>query len=101
MNRLKSGCINGCFFIAGDVAYSLFFFGREHDPCLFFGSVVVVLLFFILDKLDSLFSEQSNKEKQIRGKKHTNWMLSATLGAFFAFSSNGSMLLRWISTKLN
>lgn len=97
MKKIVSGLINAVFFIGGDVAYSLFAFGHEDNPIVFFGVVIIVLLFFVIHKIDCLSSKESkDKKTTLRGKKYTNWILSAVLGASFAFFSNGSTLLRWI-----
>jgi hypothetical protein len=100
MNKFKSGLINTVFFIGGDLAYSLFTFGRVIHIYTFLGSLIIILLFFTLHKLDRLLSIGSKKGTAAqKEEKYTNWLLSAMIGATFAFSSNGSILLRWLYTS--
>jgi hypothetical protein len=96
MEKVKQGLINAAFFVGGDIAYSLFSFQKRNPP-IFFGIVIVALLFFALHKIDKLIDEKHSKKDASQEKNYTNWMLSAFIGAGLAFSCNGSILLRWIS----
>lgn len=96
MEKFKTGLINAIFFIAGDLAYSVFSIGHQRDSATFFGVIIAILLFFILHKLDMLLADKTKKQI-LNEKKYTNWILFSVLGAGLAFTSNGSILLRWIS----
>ncbi|MBI2743733.1 MAG: hypothetical protein HYX48_07450 [Chlamydiales bacterium] len=98
MEKFKAGLINAGFFIAGDLTYSLVDIGHKNDSVIYFGTVLVLLLFFVLHKLDVLIEGKSGVKKAVsQQKKYTNWILCLILGSGFAFTSNGSTLLRWIS----
>jgi hypothetical protein len=96
MNKFFAGLVCAAFFVLGDVAYALFQVQSGNTPEFFFGVIIAVLLFFVLHKLDRLLSEDRNRRIASIERTYTNWLVSAILGACFAFSSNGSILLRWI-----
>lgn len=96
--KIVSRLLDVAFFVGGDLIYGLFSFGHERSTAGFFGTTIVVLLFFVLHKLDKVFQEQApSKKLASKQKRYTGWLLSAILGAGFAFASNGSTLLRWIN----
>ena len=96
MNKFFAGLVCAVFFVLGDVAYALFQVQKGNAPEIFFGVIISILLLFVLHKLDRLLSDDRNRRIALRERTYTNWLVSAILGACFAFSSNGSVLLRWI-----
>jgi hypothetical protein len=95
MKKFKTGLVNALFFIIGDLAYSVFSTGKETSPLVFLGIVTIILLMIALHKMDVLMDSQSPKQI-LKEKKFTNWILCTVLGSGFAFTSHGSILLRWI-----